>query len=72
MKTLKTFSLDIDVAKELEKEKNQSLLINSYLRKYFELDKKSLDEVEKELAELKTEEERKQDEEIKEDFEKVF
>ena len=37
MKTHMSFSLDTDVAEELKKEKNQSDLINSYLRHYFGL-----------------------------------
>ncbi len=40
MKTNVTISIDIEVAIEFKKEKNKSALINSYLKNYFELDKK--------------------------------
>lgn len=65
LKATKTFSLDVDVVEELQKEKNQSLLINSYLRNYFNLDKKSLGEVEKD-------DEVELNKEIKGDFNDVF
>lgn len=41
VKGLTTFSLDIEVIEELKKEKNKSNLVNSYLRHYFNLKKKS-------------------------------
>lgn len=52
MKVTKTFSLDLEVYQQLEKEKNMSLIVNSFLKHYFELDKPS---VKKEIKEEKKE-----------------
>jgi hypothetical protein len=41
MKVNKMICLDLDVAKELEKEKNASALVNSYLRHYYNLEKQN-------------------------------
>mgnify|MGYP001603036012 CR=1 FL=1 len=46
MKTHINISIDVEVAELLKKEKNKSLLINSYLRHYFELNSKSEEQTE--------------------------
>lgn len=40
MKVNKTITLDLDVYRKLNEEKNGSAIINSYLRHYYDLDVK--------------------------------
>jgi len=63
MKVNKTYSLDIEVARLLQEEKNASLLINGWARNYYNLDNK--------FVEPKKEVEEKVEEE-KEDLDKIF
>ena len=48
MKAHINISLDVEVAELLQKEKNQSGLINAYLRHYYGLTPKTLEQVEQE------------------------
>ncbi|MDD4761716.1 MAG: hypothetical protein PHZ25_01700 [Candidatus Pacebacteria bacterium] len=49
MKKTITINLDVEVVEELQKEKNYSALINSYLRNYFELGAKPTHEIQEEI-----------------------
>lgn len=58
MKVNKTLCLDVEVVRLLKNENNASLIINSYLRNYYGLDKPFVNKVNKE--------------EPKEDIDKLF
>lgn len=51
MKTHINISIDVEVAELLKKEKNYSLLINSYLRNYFEIKPKLEEQAEYDFKE---------------------
>jgi len=49
MKTHINITIDVEVAEKLRSEKNVSLLINSYLRHYFEISSESEKQTEEDL-----------------------
>ena len=55
MKTHLNISIDVDVAQRLQKEKNYSSLINSYLRNYFNIKKEPTQILEEKKEVLKEE-----------------